>query len=110
LGYLNCPTTHCNADLTKLCSPPSSDKDAHDKLIAQDYLLKICRFGKYSVEPLILNNESQATSLNSSYVLTDTQQLIVNFHMAYIECSDGNRIFIGFKNPIRKRSTEELYA
>lgn len=100
---------HCNADLTKSCARHCSDKETHDKLIAQDYLLKICRFGKYSVEPYILNPENQAVSINSSYVLTDTQRLIVNFHMAYIECSDNNRIFIGFKNPIRKRSSEELY-
>jgi hypothetical protein len=101
---------HCNADLTKSCARNSSGKETHDKLIAQDFLLKICRFGKYSVEHYILNSETQASSIGSSYALTDTQQLIVNFHMAYIEYSDSNRIFIGFKNPIRKICSITAYA
>lgn len=98
---------HCSSDLTETHSIAANDRETHDKLIAQDYLLKICRFGKYSVEPLILNPENQANFMNPCYFLTDTQRLIVNFHMAYIECTDKKRIFIGFKNPIRKKSSAE---
>lgn len=99
---------HCSADLTKSSTSSLMDLDMHDKLVAQEYLLKICRFGKYSVGPLLLNSENQVNFKNPYCVLTKTQEWIVDFHMAYIDCPENNRSFYGLKKPISKRNFFEI--
>ena len=100
---------HCSADLTQAHARSIMDNEMHDKLIAQDHLLKICRFGKFSAQHKLDQHPGGEISQNPSHVLTLTQLLIVDFHMAYIECTDKMRHFYGFKNAIKKRSFFDLH-
>jgi len=101
---------HCSADLTKAISQPLIDNATHDKMIAQEYLLKICREGKYSINPQSHNPLHQHAPENPNYPLADTQRLIVDFHMANLECRDKSRNFYGFKHAIKKKSFLENHA
>jgi hypothetical protein len=101
---------HCSADLTEAISAPLMDSATHDKIIAQDYLLKICREGKYSINPQSHHPDNEQAPENPSYPLTDTQRLIVDFHMAYLECNDKTRNFYGFKHAIKKKSYLENHV